>query len=260
MIEHGAGRALVLVPGLPGPWHYAAPAMHALSAHFRVLTLSLGRECTIEADVARILDGLNERHLERAVICGISLGGLVALRFAATYPQRTAALVLVSAPGPGATLRPHHRFYARWPWVCGPLFVLETPFRLWRETRWLRITTLVAAALRAPVSFKKIARRAQLIESTDIAGDCRRVVSPTLVVTGEPHLDNVVPVESTTEYLRAIPGARHVVLKSTGHIGSITQPGIFADTIAAFAGGAVQARRHDDAERVAARTARTDVA
>jgi 3-oxoadipate enol-lactonase len=203
---------------------------------------------------------LNERHLERAVICGISLGGLVALRFAATYPQRTAALVLVSAPGPGATLRPHHRFYTRWPWVSGPLFVLETPFRLWRETSWLRITTLAAAALRAPVSFAKIARRAQLIESTDIAGDCRRVVSPTLVVTGEPHLDGVVPVESTVEYLRAIPGARHVVLKGTGHVGSVTQSGVFADAITAFVDGAFQARRHDDAERVEPHTARTDVA
>jgi 3-oxoadipate enol-lactonase len=259
MIEHGTGRALVLIPGLPGPWHYAAPAMGALSAYFRVLTLSLGRECTIDADVARILDGLNERHLERAIICGISLGGLVALRFAAKYPERTAALVLVSAPGPGATLRPHHRFYTRWPWLCGPLFVLETPFRLWRETGWWRITTLAAAALRSPVSFKRIARRAQLIESTDIADDCRRVVSPTLVITGEPHLDNVVPVESTMAYLRAIPTARHVALKGTGHVGSITQPRIFADAIRSFVGRAFQTR-HLDAKRVDAPPVRTDVA
>ena len=255
MIEHGTGRALVLVPGLPGPWHYAAPAMHALAARFRVMTFSLGRECTIEADVARILDGLNDRHLERAVICGISLGGLVALRFAAMYPERTAALVLVSAPGPGATLRPHHRFYTRWPWLCGPLFVLETPFRLWRETSWWRMTTLFAAALRAPVSFKKIARRARLIESTDIAGDCGRIVSPTLVITGEPHLDNVVPVESTMSYLRAIPHARHAVLRGTGHVGSITQAEEFATGVSSFAGRAFEIRRRGGPQTPASRKA-----
>jgi 3-oxoadipate enol-lactonase len=258
MIEHGTGRALVLIPGLPGPWHYAAPAMHALATRFRVMTFSLSRECTIEADVARILDGLNERQLDRAVICGISLGGLVALRFAAMYPERTAALVLVSAPGPGATLRPHHRFYTRWPWLCGPLFVLETPYRLWRETTWLRLATLVATALRTPVSFKRIARRAQLIESTDIAGDCRRIVSPTLVITGEQHLDNVVPVESTLSYLRAIPNARHAVLKGTGHVGSVTQAGVFAEAIRSFVSRAGQVRRGDP-ER-AAPDVRTDVA
>jgi len=43
-----------------------------------------------------------------------------------------------------------------------------------------------------------------------------------------------VPIESTMEYLRAIPGARHLVLKGTGHIGSITQSKAFAEAIAAF--------------------------
>jgi pimeloyl-ACP methyl ester carboxylesterase len=197
-----------------------------------VLTLSLGRECTIEADVARILAALNDRQIDRAVVCGISLGGLVALRFAALYPQRTAALVLVSAPGPGAALRPHHRLYTRWPWLCGPLFMLETPFRLRHELHRSQIKALVAA----PVSFARIARRAQLIESTDIAADCRRIVSPTLVVTGEQALDNIVPVESTMKYIRAIPRAVHVVLKGTGHLGSVTHAITFAENVVRFAG------------------------
>src|SRR4051812_40401105 len=109
MTEYGAGRALVVIPGLPGPWRYIAPAVESLSSHFRVLTMSLGPECTIEDDVKRIAAALDERGLDDAVICGISLGGLVALRFAAMYPRRTSALVLVSSPGPGATLRPRHR-------------------------------------------------------------------------------------------------------------------------------------------------------
>src|SRR5204862_513266 len=83
---------------------------------------------------------------------------------------RAAALVLASAPGPGATLVPHHRFYTRWPWICGPLFILETPLRLRHETQWTptRIKTLVTALFFAPVSFAKIALRAKLIESIDI--------------------------------------------------------------------------------------------
>ncbi len=234
MIEHGSGPPLVLIPGLPGPWHYVAPAVHALSARFRVLTLSLGAECTLDADVARIADGLNLRHIDRAVICGISLGGLVALRFAATYPHRTSALVLASAPGPGATLRPHHRLYTRWPWLFGPLFLLETPLRLRHERPWSRLRGLVTTLLKAPVSFGTIARRAMLIESTGIASDCARVTAPTLVITGEPRLDHVVSVESSVGYLEAIPGATLVTLTKTGHLGSVTQPERFADAIARF--------------------------
>ena len=234
MIEHGHGPALVLIPGLPGPSRYVAPTTHALSTHFHVLTFSLGRECTIEADVDRIVEALNERHLDRAVICGISLGGLVALRFAAMHPDRTTALVLASTPGPGASLSARHRLYTRFPWVFGPFFLLEMPFRLWRELDWSRMKTLIGAIGVVPVSFGKIARRAELIESTDIASDCRRVTAPTLIVTGEQRLDNVVPVENTLNYVQAIQGAAHVVLEDTGHLGAITQSRQFAEVVHNF--------------------------
>ena len=99
MVEHGSGPALVVIPGLPGSWKFVAPAVHALSAGFRVLTMSLGPECTLDSDVRRIAASLDERRIDRAVVCGISLGGLVALRFAAAHPERTSALVLVSTTG-----------------------------------------------------------------------------------------------------------------------------------------------------------------
>jgi pimeloyl-ACP methyl ester carboxylesterase len=250
MVEHGSGPALVVIPGLPGPWKFIAPAVRALSAGFRVLTMSLGPECTIESDVARIAASLDERRIDRAVICGISLGGLVALRFAATHPERTSALVLVSAPGPGMRLRPHHRLYTRWPHLFGPLFVIETPFRLWRELHWSQIT----AALTTPLSFAKMAKRARLIESTDIAADCGRVVAPTLVVTGDARLDHVVPVESTMEYLRAIPGSQHATLAGTGHLGSVTRSHVFAGLVTDFVGRPFQGRHGRGPERAALRT------
>jgi pimeloyl-ACP methyl ester carboxylesterase len=247
MIEKGSGPALVLVPGLPGPWQFVRPAVDALAERFRALTLSLGPECTLDADVARIAAALDERRIDRAIVCGISFGGLVALRFAATHPQRTSVLVLASTPGPGATLRPHHRLYARWPRLCGPLFAIETPFRLGRELHWSQLKALVAT----PTSFTKIARRAQLIESTDIAADCRRVVAPTLVVTGEARLDAVVPVENTLEYLLAIPGAQHVTIEDTGHLGSITRPEAFRQAITDFVGRVGSVRLQADRDEVA---------
>jgi pimeloyl-ACP methyl ester carboxylesterase len=234
VIELGSGPTLVLVAGLPGPWQYVAPAVYAPSAHFRVLASSLGPECVIDADVDRILNALNERRIARATICGISLGGLVALRFAAVHPERTTALVLASAPGPGATLRPRHRFYARWPWLCWPLFILETPFLLRDDIGWTLLNTFARALISAPVSFLKIAKRARLIESTDIAADCTRIVSPTLVITGEPALDHVVPVESTVRYVAAIPGATRAVINGTGHLGQVTQAPEFAGIVRAF--------------------------
>jgi pimeloyl-ACP methyl ester carboxylesterase len=134
--------------------------------------------------------------------------------------------------------------------VCGPLFVLETPFRLRGDMHWSQLEAFVTA----PVSFGTIARRAQLIESTDVLGDCRRVASPTLVITGEPQRDRVVPVENTMGYLESIPGATHAVLKGTGHLGSITHASEFAGIVSTFAVRPAQSRRD------ALHTAQTDVA
>jgi len=230
MFERGSGPALVVIPGFPGPWQFAAPAVHALSAHFHVLAMSLGAEGTLEGEVNRIVACLDQRGIDRAVICGISFGGLIAARLAATHPERTSALVLVSSPGPGTRLRARHRFYLRLPWLFGPLFLIETPFRLRRELHWSQI----AALLTTRISLSAMARRARVIESTDIAADCRRIVAPTLVVTGEARLDPVVPVANTLEYLRAIPGAQHAVLQGTGHLGSVTRSAEFAEVVRTF--------------------------
>ena len=239
MIDRGHGPTLVVIPGLPGWWRFVAPAVHALSARFRVLSRSLGPDCTLDADARQVVEMLDDRKIDRAIICGVSMGGLVALRFAASYPGRTAALVLVSTPGPGATLRPRHRFYTRRPWLCGPLLMLETPFLVWRDLRWSHVKMLFGR----PLSFTKMAKRALLIESTDIAADCARVTSPTLVVTGDPALDHIVPVDSTLRFLQAIPGAQHAALAGTGHLGAITQANTFADVVSAFATRSAEGRQ-----------------
>jgi pimeloyl-ACP methyl ester carboxylesterase len=75
-------------------------------------------------------------------------------------------------------------------------------------------------------------------EGTDLAHDFGRLTAPTLIITGEPHLDRVVPVRSSLEYLDLIPGARHAELRGTGHVGLITMPDRFAEVVDEFIGSA----------------------
>jgi hypothetical protein len=56
-------------------------------------------------------------------------------------------------------------------------------------------------------------------------------------MTGEPGLDRVVPIDVSRRILERIPNTRHVVLPRTGHIGLVTRPDLFADTIDAFMAG-----------------------
>jgi pimeloyl-ACP methyl ester carboxylesterase len=242
IIDRGNGPALVLIPGLQGRWEYMRPAVDALASSFRVLTFSLGSGDLngYADDVANVM---TRAGVDRAAICGVSFGGLVAVRFAARYSTRCDALILASTPRPLLRLRPRHQFYLRAPWILGPIFFAETPFRLRpelrtavpdaRERRRFSLRAL-GTAISAPISLSRIAARARMITTEDVTPDCARITAPTLVVTGEPHLDHVVPVEGSSEYLRLIPDAHAVVLERTGHLGSITRPEVFARIIRRF--------------------------
>ena len=125
IVDKGSGAPLVLVPPLQGRWEYMSGTVDALAGSFRVITFSLcgERGSGLRFDRARglanfesqVVQALDDRGIDRAVICGVSFGGIVALRVAAAHPQRTAALVLASTPGPRFRLRPRHLMYARMP-------------------------------------------------------------------------------------------------------------------------------------------------
>ena len=256
IIEQGAGPALVLIPGIQGRWEYVRPAFDALSSSFRVVTFPLCDEPSADFAfdasrgfhfyVEQVRAALDHCRIERAIVCGISFGGLVALRFAAAHADRTCGLVLASTPGPGWHLRRRHELYARLPFLFGPLFLAEAPWRLRREVAAafpelparLRFAGLqFRTLLSAPLSLARMADRARMIASIDAAADCARVTAPALIVTGERALDHVVPVDGSIGYVSLIRRAHGVVLERTGHLGSIARPAAFAAIVRDFAQG-----------------------
>jgi pimeloyl-ACP methyl ester carboxylesterase len=253
VIDEGQGPPLVLIPGIQGRWEYLRPAIDALARSFRVLTFPLSGEpgCALpldasaglDRDAGQVLALLDRAGIERAVVCGISFGGLPAIRFAATHPDRSAALILASTPGPLWRLRRRHRLYARAPRIFGPAFMVESPFRLRRELaaafpgagdRWRFVRWQLRTLARAPLSPARMAARARIMVRATVADDCARVTAPTLVITGERALDRVVPVDTTLGYVRLIAGADCRTLARTGHLGSITTPDAFANVVREF--------------------------
>ena len=82
-------------------------------------------------------------------------------------------------------------------------------------------------------------------ETTDLTADVRRITARTLVITGEPELDRIVPVSSSLEYLSLIPGATHVTFPHTGHLGFTTRPREFARLVTDFTGRSSTERAPD---------------
>jgi 3-oxoadipate enol-lactonase len=254
LFDHGKGPAVVVVPGLQGRWEWSKPALCQLATSCRAISYSLcgdlGSRARLERGLGlenyvRQLDRVLDRTgLQRAVVCGVSFGGYVALRYAAQHPDRVAGLILASAPGPG--WRPNAQ-QANWisrPWLSAPAFVATSPLRLWPEVSatfpqlGARLTFLARQGFRciaSPMIPSVMAARVHCVADVDFEADCRRIVAPTLVVTGEESLDRVVPVSSTRLYTRLIPRAEYRMLARTGHMGSLTQPENFAAIVSEFA-------------------------
>jgi pimeloyl-ACP methyl ester carboxylesterase len=253
IFDQGSGPPIVVVPGVQGRWEWMEPGLEALAAFGRVVSVSLcgepGSGCTLPAGstfdvhVAQLDDLLDRRGIDAAAVCGVSFGGWVALRYAARRPERVTALVLVSAPGPRFRPDRGRAWYVRAPWLALPLFVAGSGRRLApeiraalpdRRERWRFVRAQLARIARAPMAPALMARRVRLALGEDFLADCARVTVPTLVVTGEPALDRVIPAASTREYAGAVPGARAAVVPRTGHIGIVTRPAAWASVVGGF--------------------------
>jgi pimeloyl-ACP methyl ester carboxylesterase len=238
--------ALMLVPGLPGRREWMQPAIPALSKGFRVLSFSLTEVPTdrfFDRAVDRLDAILGHAKVDRAVIAGVSFGGLVAALYAARHQARTSHLVLASAPSPRHQLDRRSASYVKRPTVSLPLFAARGAARIraelaaslpgWRE-RALFAARFGLVALRRPGSPRLMAEWVTEWTRSDLTSEVRTILAPTLVVTGEAGLDRVVPMASSLDYLTLVPGARHVVMKHTGHLGSLVHPDEFATIVGDF--------------------------
>src|SRR6266511_4080218 len=103
---YGEGTPVVLLHAFPLDSRMWLPQVEALGGYQAIVPdlrgFGAAREAAVEVtsmdlladDIAELLD---ERELERAVLCGLSMGGYVALAFARRHPERLGGLVLCEA-------------------------------------------------------------------------------------------------------------------------------------------------------------------
>ena len=252
VIDRGQGSPVLLIPGVQGRWEWMADAIDALARHHRVISYSLADEPSsgfpcLDADgfdnyLRQARAVLDATGLDRVAVVGVSYGGLIASELAARDPQRVTHLVISSSPPPDWVPPPHVQRALRAPYVTGALFMATAPFRLLPELRsalpstaaLLRfIASHLVRIIRAPMSPSRAAQRMRWMQAHNFA-DQRTISAPTLIVTGEPGADRVVPVEDTRRMAAHIAEARCEVLPRTGHVGLETRPDAYAELIHRF--------------------------
>jgi 2-hydroxy-6-oxonona-2,4-dienedioate hydrolase len=110
VLQAGAGEPLVLLAGTGGHLEAYAHNIPALAEHYRVIAFDYpGHGYTTHATadlelpdyVEHLLGLLDALGIDKAHLSGESLGGWVAVKFAAAHPERTGRLVLNT---PGGTM------------------------------------------------------------------------------------------------------------------------------------------------------------
>ena len=112
-IGRGTGP-LVFVHGWLGSWRYWVPAMEELSIARRTYAFDLWgfgdserhRDYSVRTYVELLQAFLDEMGIRRVALVGHSLGGLIALRFAAQWPSRVERVMGVSVPLFGSSVEP----------------------------------------------------------------------------------------------------------------------------------------------------------
>ena len=164
-------------------------------------------------------------------------------RLTTRRPDRVRALILVSTPGPRWRPQPRLARYMKRPTLSSPLFFLGSIGRVWPEvcatfpdvrTRFGFCVATLSRIVTAPPSPSRMSRRARLAAAEDFLDDCARVAAPTLVISGEHHLDRIVKYDDTLDYLTLIQGARFQLFDQTGHLGIISAPERFAAIVSRF--------------------------
>ncbi len=226
----GQGEPLLLIPGLGNTCRQWDPIAADLAKHFCLISVdnrgvgqSVARRhpTTLRDYTADLVELLDHLQVARTHVMGLSLGGVIAQRFAIDHPDQASRLVLISCAnhfGPflrqvatmvGQSL---HRFspklFAQSMQVLGggPLYFDADPQRIERE---LEKATQTAAPRAAMI------RQLRCLAASDPDPDEYHISAPTLVISGEH--DSLIPHCYARKMAQAIPGSRYMLVPEAGH-------------------------------------------
>src|SRR5947208_3168716 len=198
----------MVAPNLPG-FGGAVPAGDAMS---------------MDAAADAAADALRAAGLERAVVCGLSMGGYVALAFWRRHREMVEGFVFANtrAGADDETGKERRRALAERLRSEGNGFLVESPPPLLSagasDELWARVKRIIAAQPADAIAAASLG----MADRPDSTDDLTGIDVPALVITSSG--DTLIPPEATRPMASQIPGARLEEIEGAGHLSNLEAP------------------------------------
>lgn len=214
-VEALKGEADVLAPSLPG-FGGTPPA---------------GELLTVEAMANVLVGELDRVGVERAVVCGLSMGGYATFAMWRLHRERISGLVLADtrAEADDDLGRERRRTTAETVKARGSEWMADNPPPLLSEGADPALWDKVKEIIRRQPAHAIAAASLGMAERTDSRPILGEVDVPTAVIVGSA--DTLTPPEMSHTIADAIPGAELTVLDGAGHLSNLEDPDGFTQGV-----------------------------
>jgi pimeloyl-ACP methyl ester carboxylesterase len=240
ILEMGSGdRSVLFLHGLFGsPAHWTS-IMEGLQEEYRLIAPQLpidraqNRRQEGVKSISELTDmveaTIDHMGLERFVLCGNSLGGLIAIDLALRHPDRVVALVLAGSAGlyersltNGVKPKPTREFVRS---VISDIFFDDAMITEALIDEWFQIIQDRDYA-------RFILRISRATRDRCVEEELGQLKMPTMILWGRE--DQITPPEVAHQFQEKIPRSRLHFIDRCGHSPNVEQPAIFAEHLKGF--------------------------
>ncbi len=241
------GLPVVFIHGFPFSHRMWGPQLEALPHRCRAIAYDVrghgdsdvgNGQYTVELFVDDLIGLLDHLAVDRAVVCGLSMGGYIALRAVERHPERFRGLVLCDTRSEADTDE------ARIKRAGTSAAVRSRGVSAFAE----EFVKLVLAPRTLTANTSVVQKVKELITANDPLGVCGTLLAlaartdttpalpamnlPTLILVGEH--DTLTPPADAQAMARALPDAALHVIPGAGHMSNLENPAAFNEHLLGF--------------------------
>lgn len=221
---------LLLIHAFPLDNTMWKPQMDEFGSRMRVFAPNLpgfggvdpiGPVMGMDASADMVAALVREQGAEQVVVCGLSMGGYVALQLWKRHPALISGLIFANtkASADDEAARDRRKQLADRLLTEGNGFLAENPPPLFSEEAPGELLALVKNIIAAQPAGSIAAASLGMAARPDFTSELADITVPTLVITADK--DTLIPPDATKPMAAGIPNARYEVIQHAGHLSNL---------------------------------------